>query len=236
MINTKSNKKAFTLAEVLVTLGIIGILASVLMPILSKNSGSKSKIMTRKSYYIVKNTINLLISNPEYYPSADLLKNTAAAGGSGTQNKFCYLFRSMIKNTDETLTCPAADSTDVTHFARTADGMDWYFKGGDFSSSGNFYYNNYIIVDTDIKNKQDCVQTDLKVCPEEYTCSKDCSAPDTFAYAIKYDGRINISTLGETVLQNVLSDSSDIKRSESDKIILQKTSPDQNPDGTPKND
>lgn len=67
--------KAFTLAEVLITLGIIGVVAAFTMPVLNqKLSDQKNMSMLKKTYSILAQATNLAISqheNPEYWGMVD---------------------------------------------------------------------------------------------------------------------------------------------------------------------
>ena len=53
VVSFSNNRKAFTLAEVLVTIGIIGVVASLTMPTLMQNSGRKETSARLKKFYSV---------------------------------------------------------------------------------------------------------------------------------------------------------------------------------------
>lgn len=69
------SKKAFTLAEVLITLGIIGVVAALTLPVLNqKLSDQKNMSMLKKTYSILQQATNLVISEhetPEYWGMVD---------------------------------------------------------------------------------------------------------------------------------------------------------------------
>ena len=46
------NKKAFTLAEVMVTLAVFGVLAALLLPAIANVRPNKNKVMFKKAYYV----------------------------------------------------------------------------------------------------------------------------------------------------------------------------------------
>lgn len=77
VVNIIKHRKraAFTLAEVLITLGIIGVVAAMTMPVLNqKLSDQKNMSMLKKTYSILAQATNLAISqheNPEYWGMVD---------------------------------------------------------------------------------------------------------------------------------------------------------------------
>ena len=64
----KFNKKAFTLTELLIALGVIGVLAAVLMPIISNMLPDQNAIMAKRAYYSVQNVVSDMINNGDCYP------------------------------------------------------------------------------------------------------------------------------------------------------------------------
>lgn len=68
-------KRAFTLAEVLITLGIIGVVAALTMPVLSqKLEDQKNMSSLKKVYSVLQQATNLAISEheaPEYWGMVD---------------------------------------------------------------------------------------------------------------------------------------------------------------------
>ena len=75
MYNKKNIKQAFTLAEVLITLGIIGVVASLTMPSLNqKLSDQRNMSSLKKTYSVLQQATNLAISeheSPEYWGMID---------------------------------------------------------------------------------------------------------------------------------------------------------------------
>ena len=47
------NKTGFTLAEILITIGIIGVVAALTIPVLIQNSNSKSLQLSLKNHYLL---------------------------------------------------------------------------------------------------------------------------------------------------------------------------------------
>ena len=139
----KRLNKAFTLTELLVALGVIGILCAILLPIIFNIMPNKSTIMAKRVYYTVQTVVSDLINDEACYPdltsASDTEKrvgfddgfgypNCSAWGGTehtetidteGDPNvKFKTLFLDKLGQTD----IDAAQSN--TTFA-TADGVEW---------------------------------------------------------------------------------------------------------------
>lgn len=63
-------KKAFTLSEALVTLAIIGVLAAILIPVVSNVRPDKDKITYKKALYTMQNAISNAMDDPTTYSMA----------------------------------------------------------------------------------------------------------------------------------------------------------------------
>lgn len=60
--------KGFTLAEVLVTVGIIGIVAAITLPLINRFSPDATKVQYLKTYDMLVKTMNKIANNKIYYP------------------------------------------------------------------------------------------------------------------------------------------------------------------------
>ena len=60
--------KGFTLAEVLVTVGIIGIVAAITLPLINRFSPDATKVQYLKTYDMLVKTMNEIANNRIYYP------------------------------------------------------------------------------------------------------------------------------------------------------------------------
>ena len=112
-------KKAFTLAEALVTMAIIGIVMALSIPAVIQSTND-TRPLFKKAYYTVETVVNELINDTSLYPSGDL---SDPASGS-----FCENFLSRL-NTIGTISCTAraAITPDGTNQdATTTNAMKWY--------------------------------------------------------------------------------------------------------------
>ena len=160
-------KKAFTLAEVLIALGILGIIAAVAVPAISQIIPDKNKAMYLRSYNALMNKTKEIaydtsIYGPyyedsngnrydvSYYPlintsapmdpyAKDLLKNT------NKLKKYAILMRDALNG--EALT---DNNSAVTKF-RTKDGIEWKIYDSQivdpFSTGGDGSFYNEVLVD-----------------------------------------------------------------------------------------
>lgn len=62
-------KKGMTLAEVLITLTIIGVGTAIMIPIISNVIPDANKVAFKKVYSIIEQTVSTLINDEDYYPS-----------------------------------------------------------------------------------------------------------------------------------------------------------------------
>lgn len=128
-------KKGFTLSEALITLVVLGIIAAVLVPAITKQAPDKNKIMFRKAYNTLQQAVSVLINDDANYPSTQTIQIPASTGiyyqkgfnyttqASGTNLKFCSLLSDLM-NTTISANCPATNATGQIPFT-TSDGITW---------------------------------------------------------------------------------------------------------------
>ena len=61
----------FTLSEILLSVGILGLLIAIVTPAIVKVSPSSDKIMARQAYYTATSTVSNMINNPLFYKYVD---------------------------------------------------------------------------------------------------------------------------------------------------------------------
>ena len=128
-------KKAFTLSEALITLAIIGVLASILVPVVNNARPDKDKLTYKKALYTIQNAIsNAMDSSASAYP---LLTNGTAYWADAVVGNadFCKAIAESL-NTAGPVRCGAEDdgsgggvgfvsSYDTPNFT-TTDGVRWW--------------------------------------------------------------------------------------------------------------
>ena len=107
-------RKAFTLAELMVCLLLISVLATILLPAIMQNRPNKNKVMFRKAYYIIERVVSELINDDDLYPTNEELNvsgfaNTAEVTYAGNTysgaSKFCNLFFEKVNTTTGEARC-----------------------------------------------------------------------------------------------------------------------------------
>lgn len=205
-------KKGFSLGEVLLTVGVIGTLAMLLLPIMKNSLPSKNKIMFRKAHFSLEKAIGVMLQDQNAYPDdvvgnsteynnrIPLQLNYTTATGNGSANKFCYYLTKQL-NLESGANCPT--TTGITKIGTTIDGMDWYLylpaidtsPNSEFPTSSTSYATK-IIVDVDGAGGHNCF-TDTQYSTykpsNSYTACTD-NKPDTFIMGVRYDGKIQIGS------------------------------------------
>lgn len=136
----KISKNGFTLSEVLIVLGLLGILAAILLPAVAHLRPNKEKMMYRKAYYIAERMVYEIVNDETLYPGADPsndgLKDTSKITYNNIEyyglDKFCRLFAAKVNTSTEissTWTCNGG-----AEFA-TTDGLKWTLPYSNFSTA-----------------------------------------------------------------------------------------------------
>lgn len=184
---------AFTLGEVLVVIGLIGVIAALLMPTLSQMQPDRRKLMFRKAYSTVDRIVTELVNDDTFYPEAlgkvgfdntttDLNITANALNGMTEQTKFCRLFAFKVNTLDDgTIHCPstlsdahASGAGSVPSFT-TTEGIEYYIPNSNFAADMRLYF--------DVNG------------PEPPNCAfnaSTCSAPDRFSVLIAPDGGLRV--------------------------------------------
>ena len=185
---------AFTLAEVMVTLAVFGILAALLLPAIANVRPNKSKAMFKKAYYVAERMVFELVNDEDFYPTAgDTVgfANTVMAsylgqtyGGEAeadAKKKFCMLFARKVNTTNDAVNCIAANSTPTgggTYKApslMTTDGVAWYLPISKFENTETLY------VDVNNVKTPNCAYN-----------AATCKDPDIFAIKVEPDGKMYV--------------------------------------------
>ena len=128
------NKKAFTLAEMLITLGIIGVIAAITIPALVAQRPCENKINLLRAYNTLSRAVTDIASDETlYYGNNGLSDNRAPIGtqpapadvlttspASTANNKFSRLIASRINIVNGSFSTNGTRSTFTT-----TDGIEW---------------------------------------------------------------------------------------------------------------
>ena len=123
-------KKAFTLAEILVSLVVIGVVAAILIPMLSANSPQKERVMYKKAVYSMQEALSTAMNDIGYSsgsPNVGIDPNDSYWAGVDA-GKFCNSVANAM-NTIGGVSCGAAGDKDSPNFV-TTNGIKWWGLGG----------------------------------------------------------------------------------------------------------
>ena len=183
-------KRGFTLAEMLIVIAIIGVIAAITLPGVLKNIPTKEEELAKKVNYLVEQVVEQIFDDDNLYPKK------SEYGESGFQNlekvtamdrdrkqsrdysgntKFCELFaEKFIKTTPVNCTANAKTFT-------TTDGSEWYVPVTDFADG----YAE-LRVDVNGPNGVNCGW-------QNNACSDaDARKRDRFRYYVKANGKITL--------------------------------------------
>ena len=116
-------KKAFTLAEVLITLGIIGVVAALTIPTLIQDSQSRATVTgLKKAYATLQNAFDRAVDENGTPDTWDLVGNQSATGATNMLNALAP-FLNITKNCGTGTGClPKASYKDMSDFLSQLEG------------------------------------------------------------------------------------------------------------------
>lgn len=133
------NKKGFTVAEIFIALMIVGALTVILFPVIQSSSPDQNKVMFRKTFNTLSQTVSNLSFDDVNYPESPPLatSDTGQSVPQGFSNqttytsgvKFCTLLTDQL-NTIGPVNCgPPSEGAGWGSFT-TADGAFWRVHEG----------------------------------------------------------------------------------------------------------
>ncbi len=212
------NKGGFTLAEVMVTLTALGVIAAILIPAITNLAPDRNIVLFRKAYYNLEQVVSQLINDEFHYPAG-----TSWAGGDcnvtvagvptpvdcgfsntslttdipATNNKFCYLLTHSVNVLNIQTQCTNAGKT--AQFT-SSDGTIWLLD-----ESGGFPISETTPVTGGARITFDVNQKDTRNCGSGtyLTACTDNKTPDRYEVFVKYDGTLSVSgTEAQSYLSN----------------------------------
>ncbi len=187
MKNIFNRRKGFTLAEMMVCLTIISIIATLLMPAISRLRPNKSKVMFKKTYYLTERIVSELVNDEESYPFVEDrvgFDNVDEVEFNGITysgiNKFCQLFALKLNTLSGDSNCVATADWNNPSFV-TTDGVKWIIPATDFANQEIF---ESILVDVNGEKEPNCMDSE--------TDTSACKQPDRFEIKLRADGKMKV--------------------------------------------
>ena len=191
----KKFKSGFTLAELLTTVGVIGFMLVILLPVLQRAIPNKPLVMFKKTYYITERVVSELINDDDcywesseedakpYLGNVDAVDNKKDSNDVVAENeaKFCVLFGhklnlvSKMDCTAKTFTKGVAPEGNFT----TADNVTYLIPLSKFEEADK---PEEIKIDVNGEKGPNCFYTD-----------GECIAPDRFVIKIYQSGRLEVT-------------------------------------------
>lgn len=209
----KRLNKAFTLTELLVALGVIGILCAILLPIIFNLLPNQNVIMAKRAYYMTQSVVSDLINDEACYP--DKTSGTTGNARVGFDDGFGYANCLLWGGSEETGTIVTegnsntkftklftdkidlADgpngTTDVTF--TTKDGMQWAFVNAGFTANSSTS-SITLAVDVNGTDEPDCGQSAISNTAITRNSTKSCddrTSWDRFSMTIYANGKIEVN-------------------------------------------
>lgn len=176
----KGFKRAMSMAEILIALAIIGIIAVMTLPALKDAMPDKEETIHQKMSYIVEQVVAQIYDDDVMYAKkSDLFaqgfQNTERATVNGIDyegdTKFCELFASKFNRLPGDVVCEDGKKS----FTST-DNVDWFLPVTDFHDGSA-----EIMIDVNGSKGDNCLKG-----------SAGCKNPDRFKYYVKPNGTVTL--------------------------------------------
>lgn len=172
-------KSGFTLAELLLVIGIIGVISAITVPMLGSVMPDKNKVKVLKTYKVINDITQELLNDPGIYecPKLSCAEASVREGFDHIKGKgkFSYYFTQKIDKT-ESYEGGSDESNFKTHKFSTNDGTYWDIHVSNIDGSVE------ILINVDGKTAQDSG----KSCFYSSTCTK----PNQFKFTVDDFGHV----------------------------------------------
>ena len=196
-------KKAFTLAEALIALGIVGVVAALMLPMMNKFKADQYKVLYIKTYDSLVDVVNLAASNRKIYPTMNTnepreeyknvvysdypLYNTIGIKNvfqgvdlTEGEQKFCEVLAYSFGVDKNNIKCHVNDLLGTNYSFKSKSGADFIVKTtikAPNADKGDFKAEVIYDVDGLMKGKNSLYSNDNK-------------NPDQFKFVVYADGRV----------------------------------------------
>lgn len=126
----KKKNYAFTLAEILITLAVIGVLTAILMPVAINSAPNENVMKFKKGHADLMKVVGELVNSDKYYSNGNLAiranGNYITGNNDGDVTYFCESFADVI--TTKSINCNTVKVTAATRDTSTGNDIscsDW---------------------------------------------------------------------------------------------------------------
>lgn len=202
-----SRKSGFTLAELMIVLTILGVVAAILTPLIFNAAPDENKLKFKKAYYTLQRTTDAVL-NSDTYPEGDMSRVSNPA------KTFCYAFSDMLNtmydNCEGTNTLKVNSGNAFVYKPDQSDTslqtLDGYCTAGQvkdpitggtndlpkfITQDGIFWWGFDFDFDPDDAQEHNGIRTDYAVVCVDVDGEGGESA---FAYGIRYDGKVIVGS------------------------------------------
>ncbi len=118
-------KKGFTLAEVMITLTVIGIITAVIIPVAIHSKPNENTLKFKKANETLYQTISTMTNSDKYYKNGDL--GLKANGNDVDATYFCKTFSDIVsvKKSDCRIMEKSSDTNNWDHYQYTYWAIEW---------------------------------------------------------------------------------------------------------------
>lgn len=188
-------KKAFTLAEVLITLTVIAVLVMVLLPVLKNAMPNRSMTMFKKTFFVIERVASELVNDSDFYPDViggatppylgNIIPVTYENVEYSGDTKFCGLFGQKM-NVKSNVQC-----TEQTF-------IDGEASLGQFVSVDNIAYILPINSFATAQRQSIYIDVNSTKSPNCFYNEKTCKAPDRFEIKVNRKGTLCVEGVRES--------------------------------------
>ena len=176
-----SRKKAMTLAEVMVSTAVVGVLAVILVPLMLKTTTNKEKFLYAKAVNTLQNAISAVMSDYEAVNSSNFLPELSQNEDLRTQLASKMNSVGAVRSDSQSETSSSSVNPDFY----SNDGMVWWNVPEEWPEG-----ENYIDVNVDVNG------TGGKNLASDGATSEE--KPDQLKIRIMKDGRVVVPEVGST--------------------------------------
>lgn len=185
-------KFAFTLAEIVIVIACVGVLATIMLGSLDGLQPDKEKVMFKKAYQNTERVVGELVNDESIYPyDPDAFgfynKNEAFLEGTNISfqgdMKFCCFFARKLNVYADPAVCEAGATVDEPKCVfQTTDGISWIVES-DFDKDTK----SSVLITVDVNGSQEHNGKGPN------SSSDDVQNRDIFNIIVDFDGRVRVT-------------------------------------------